>query len=189
MSGRDSATERAALRELWHRWSAVVERFARRRGRRRLRASEYRPLHQGLLRVCRSLAAQTEGPARGVYEELESIAQPWLTPWVLEQADREILFDLVERCRRAGRQLGGPPWGYLARACVRPGLALAAAAAGLVLLAWAGDRVGGPLLEHVKDAARALRWAARQARDPSWWLGGALATLLSIWVVIRAARS
>jgi hypothetical protein len=67
---------------------------------------------------------------------------------------------------------------------------LAASAAGFALVAWGGDRLWVPLLEQVNDGARAIRWAVRQPGANWWWLGGGgFATLLTIWVVIRAARS
>jgi hypothetical protein len=187
MTGRDWAAEPTALRDLWHRWTAVVEQFARRRrGRRRLREREYQALHQNLLRVCQALAGADE-QARPFYEGLETVARPWLSLWVLEQADRQILFDLLDRSRQAGGELGGPTWGYLARAWAGPGLALTAFAVWASLLIWIGSRVFGPLLARVGDGLRVLRWAVNQPVDP-WWLGAVL-TLIAIWLVVRAARS
>src|SRR5262245_46103072 len=110
MTGQGEAAGRRALRELWYRWTAVVELFARRRrGRRQVGWQEYRALHEDLLRLCRSLAeAQADEAAARPYRHLESIVQPWLTPWALEQADRDVLYDLLPRCWRVGSELGGP---------------------------------------------------------------------------------
>jgi hypothetical protein len=192
MTGRDSAAGRSALRELWYEWTSVVEQFARRRGGRRWRrGGAYRALHQDLLRVCNSLAGADDRKARVFYGKLEYLARPWLTPWVLDQADREVLFDLLEHCQRAGREMGGPPWRRVARGWVRRGLVLAAFAVGFALLAWGGEPMWAPLLERAKDTARSVRWAIKQQAVPDWWwLGfGGLATLVTIWVVVRAARS
>src|SRR5262245_14730724 len=99
------------LRRCWRRWTAVVELFARRRGaRRRIDRREYESLHAELLATCRALATDGEETERRFYEDLEMLAQPWLSPYILEQADREILFDLFHRCFEIGRQLGCWTW-------------------------------------------------------------------------------
>src|SRR5438445_314766 len=96
----------AALRELWHRWSQVVEQFARRRrARRRLTPREYGTFHHELVQLCRALAEGAVGAERVRYEGLEALAQPWLALRALEQADREVLFDLLQRCLRAEQEL------------------------------------------------------------------------------------
>ncbi len=189
MSGPGKATERADLRDLWSRWTAVIDQFARRRrGRHRLRGQEYQALHGELLRLCRSLAEGADEQARDLYSRLELVAQPWLTLWALQQADREILLDLLLHCRQAERELGSRRWGWLARVCVKGGLALAAVAC-LLLLTW-GAKVWERLWEWVEDVPRAVRWAVKQPSETGWWLACCcLVSLLTIWLMVRAPRS
>src|SRR5438067_612778 len=107
MTGQDMAIEQDALRELWQRWVEVIRLFALRRGRRRwLSERAYQALHQSLIEACRSLASAADGEARAFYERLESIAQPWMALHILERAERDILFDLLQSSQQAGRELG-----------------------------------------------------------------------------------
>jgi len=108
MTGQGNGTGRDVFRELWQRWTEVVRQFAlRRRSRRWLSEREYHALRQSLLEACRSLAGTADGEARALYERLESVAEPWLTLYALERAEREVLFDLFQGCRQVGRELGG----------------------------------------------------------------------------------
>ena len=191
MNGPSKATERTTLAKLWRRWTAVIERFARKkRGRHRLSGPAYDALHQDLLHVCRSLADAADERGRSFYKGLESLAQPWLSPSVLEKADHEVLFDLLERCRQAERELNARPRAYLAPLCAWLTLALAAAVVWFALLDWVGDRGWDPLYKQANQELRALRWAIGSP-DTSWiWLGGSgLVALIAGWLIVRAARS
>src|SRR5438045_3553669 len=104
MRRRGRSTELAELRARWRRWAAIVELFARRRRRcRQVDPRAYETIHRELIASCRSLAATDNGPGRVVYRSLEDLARPWLTLSTLAKADREILLDLLIRCRMAER--------------------------------------------------------------------------------------
>src|SRR5215468_3104412 len=151
--------QKEVLRELWYRWLAVVELFARRRaGQHRLAEQEYRALREDLLRACRSLAEAAGAAGAGRYEALEGLVEPWLTLRTLGQADKELLFDLRERCQQIGQALGGPPWRFRARVWARLGLVLAPFVVGFVLLSWTGNRVWQLGREYATEVSWALRW-------------------------------
>jgi hypothetical protein len=191
MNGRSKATGRTALPKLWHRWTAVVKQFARKkRSRHRLSGLAYRALHQDLLRVCRCLADAADEQGRIFYGDLGSLAQPWLSPSILEKADRKDLFDLLERCRQVERALDTRTEVRLVHICAWLGLALAAAVVCFVLLDWFGDRGWDSLRRQVNQELRALRWAIGSVDRRWFWLGGSgLAALITIGLVVRAIRS
>jgi hypothetical protein len=95
------------LRRDWRRWTLVVELFTRQaRARLGVRPQDYERLHAGLLASCRALLKDADEAGRLIARSLEQLAGPWPNTGALEQADREILFDLLGRCREAGRRLG-----------------------------------------------------------------------------------
>jgi hypothetical protein len=168
----------------------VVEGFAcRRRGWNHIRAGDYEVLHRRLLRACRSLA-DTGGKARqAYYQGLEALAKPWLTTRVLEQADRDILLQLLACCRREDRELGGGDrWRHIARRSVTWGLAAAAAAGGVILLARA-DGLFWSAAYYARDTGGLLRWAVRQSSEVErWYAGGLVVVLIAMLLVWRSAR-
>src|SRR5579864_1528173 len=105
----------AALRRRWRKWTAMVELFARRRRRRRrVSFADYCRVHGELIAACKSLAESSEPAQRAFYEELAALAEPWMTPNVLARAERDIMFDLLLRCREAEHKLGGRAWSSVA---------------------------------------------------------------------------
>ena len=111
MKGRTGSPETAVLKTRWRRWLRIVELFASQRpARRRVDPEAYGMLQKELVTTCRSLAAAANETDGAFYRYLEDLVQPWLSPLVLGQADREILCDLVIRCRQADRELVGRSW-------------------------------------------------------------------------------
>jgi serine/threonine protein kinase len=107
--GAEEPSEDAELKSQWRAWTAVIELFALRRTRRRVDPQDYELLHNQLIRACRSRAEASDEAKRPLYESLETLAQPWLTLGSLVRLDREILFDLLIRCRQAELRLNGMP--------------------------------------------------------------------------------
>jgi hypothetical protein len=107
--GAEEPSEDAELKSQWRAWTAVIELFALRRTRRRVDPEDYEVLHNQLIRTCRSRAEASDELKRPLYESLETLAQPWLTLGSLVRLDREILFDLLIRCRQAELRLDGLP--------------------------------------------------------------------------------
>ena len=97
------------LKKCWRTWTAVVERFALRRTRHPSDPDEYKSLHTRLIQACRSRIEASDEVERSLYEDLVTLAQPWLTLGSLVQLDRELLFDLLIRCRQAELELHGLP--------------------------------------------------------------------------------
>jgi hypothetical protein len=138
---RFRSTALAALSSRWRRWTAIVEIFAsRRRGRSRVNPEAYRALHRDLTRLCQSLAASADEPERVFCRTLESLVQPWLNPGVLARADREILDDLLNRCREAERELGERTQDPAARRRGALVIVVSAVMAGLFVLAQGVDQ-------------------------------------------------
>jgi hypothetical protein len=107
--GGEEQTEDDELKSQWRAWTAVVELFALRRTRRRVDPGDYELLYNQLIRACRSRADASDEARRPLYESLENLARPWLTLGSLVRLDREILFDLLIRCRQAELRLHGLP--------------------------------------------------------------------------------
>jgi hypothetical protein len=179
------------LRRCWRRWTGVVELFALRRGaRRRVGRDGYEALHAELLASCRALAADGVEAERPFYRALEVLAQPWLSPYALEQADREILFDLFHRCREAGRQLGCWTWAdaLRRRAGVLTALAVSGAA---VVLAACTTGLWRPPLTRLAETWRPLWLAVKQAAPGQAWLvsGVAVVVLIALYLFTRGPRA
>src|SRR5262249_44383063 len=104
MKGQAESTDVAVLRRHWRRWTALVDQYARRRrGYSALDPQEYQRLHKDLLAACTSLNGASAGSQHDFYRGLANLVRPWLTLRVLEQADREILLDLLARCWEADK--------------------------------------------------------------------------------------
>jgi hypothetical protein len=139
------------LKKNWRRWTAIVDMFARRkRARLHVDAANYSTLHQQVVEACRSLAERVEAPRRVFYQHLEQVAGPWLNLRILEHGEKEILFDLMERCRQAEKELGGRGRAAAIRRAL-PGVLLFAAVAGLVLLAALASGWWTPVLAKIRE--------------------------------------
>jgi serine/threonine protein kinase len=93
----------------WRAWTAVVERFALRRTDPPMKPEAYETLYGGLIRACSARIESCDPVRRPLYERLVTLARPCLTQNVLRQFDREVLFDLLIRCRQADLELQGMP--------------------------------------------------------------------------------
>jgi hypothetical protein len=150
MTQRGGSVELVALRSRWRRWTAIVELFASRRGRCRVSPQAYRALHGELTGRCRSLSASADGPSREFCRGLEDLVQPWMNTGALAKADREILNDLLARCRLAERELRERTRGPASRRRCAAALASTAIVAGSVLLARGVGRGWAPVPGLVK---------------------------------------
>ncbi len=173
----------------WRRWAAVVERVAR-HGGVRMGPGEYEALHGEVLAGCRALAESGGDEDRSFYHSLEGLAGPWLGPHVLAQADREILADLLTRCRDAERQMNHRVWlavtdGRAARLIL---FVLVAVAVALPLAT--ADRLLPTVLERARQAAHLLEHAVLQSSAfERLFAAGVLAVLVAVFVVSRSART
>jgi hypothetical protein len=111
MKPGDQTQARRVLRKRWRRWTEIVELFARhRRGRKRVDSQEFAELHRDLLEICRTLTGAENHVEASFYRYLEDLIQPWFDLRVFARADRDILLDLLIRCRDVESQLGGRSW-------------------------------------------------------------------------------
>jgi hypothetical protein len=177
------------LGRLWRRWLAVVELMARNgRARSRLDPDDYRALHRELMEACRALARAPDNPKKWLYEHMERLVSPWLSVGALEQADGEIIDDLLFLCRQLDRQLSGRRWGaVIRRGAAWAFLILIAAGSWLVVRRFEGPL--SPLLGWVKGKWLEARWLITHS-EGGWWLfaGAALVTLVAIYLVSRTGR-
>jgi hypothetical protein len=187
MVSQEDVTRLAALREPWRRWTAVVELFARRRAaRHRVDPGEYHRLHREVLETCERLAGSAEGDSRALGEGLAGLARPWLTPWVLDRADREILFDLLQRCRQAEEKLGGRPRARAAWRWAALGL-LGVVALALVAVppGWSWHSLLGQGRSWSDVAGAAIK---RSSPSDRLFAAGAVVTVVTVFLVSRASR-
>ena len=177
----------AALHRRWRLWTGMVELLARSRSPRRVDPRDYETAHRELLQTCRALAETADETRRPFYRDLQELVRPWLTSLVLQQTDREILADLLDRCQQVSRQMGGGGWGDVARRGAGWGLVALAAVLGFWL--WQADWLRGLIADHAQGLWRQLRWAFHQSADGERWLiGGLAAAVLAMLLVWRSAR-
>jgi hypothetical protein len=183
--------EKKTLRKCWCRWTGIVELFARRRvGRKRVDPRAYVGLHRDVINQCRGLGAAANEEEAAFYRYVEDLAQPWLTLDVLARAEREILFDLLIRCRGVEAQLAhrSPYRTFLARAMP----VLLAALFFVNILLWSG-RILVFLkitLLYARDWSDRLWYRVSSASDLQWMLFVGCTLLgISAYLLSRPARS
>jgi hypothetical protein len=179
-----------ALRCCFHRWAANVELFAlRKRTRKRVDGHTYVALHGELIAKCRAAAAAANEVEAAFYRYIEDLAQPWLAPSALERADREILFDLLMRCRQIDQELGGRPWASYRRAAVAPFLVIFFAFALLPLWRVKSSGALATILDRARFWTVELSHEVNGAGDSQMLiLIGSGLLIVAIWLVFRAAR-
>jgi hypothetical protein len=186
MQAQYELTSPKIVRRLWGRWTQIVELYARRRaGRGRIDPRDYRALHQELLAACRTLASDKKNGQASFYEDLRYLAQPWLTPWVFQHTDREILLDLLERCQAAYKKLGGRRFDQLKQLLLRFGL-ISTLAATVALLVWQVQPRWLPLSDWFDDQWRSLVLGAKGLPGWEWLLVlGVLGIVAGMFAVSR----
>jgi serine/threonine protein kinase len=98
----------SGLPKAWRRWTAIVASFASGRPTRRTADQRaFEVLRGQLLEALRARAAEADGPERDLLLQLEAMVSPWVSVRSLAREDREILRDLLARCRAAEEFLGG----------------------------------------------------------------------------------
>jgi hypothetical protein len=154
-------------------------------GRSRLDARGYRALHRELLAACRDMAATGSTGNRAYYEDLCYLAEPWLTPWVLQQTDREVLLDLLERCERAHQQLSTSRFARVMRWLVGISVFLACASLTALLVVYLQGRWGS-LLDKLDDNWRLLVLSANRLTSVEWLvITGGMMLAFAVAVVWR----
>jgi hypothetical protein len=183
--------EVVAMKARWCRWVEVVELFARRRaGRRRIDVEGYAVLYKELIQDCRALAESANEVEASFYRYLEDLVRPWMDPGVLARSDRDILLDLLVRCRQAERQLGIRTWlrsipDWAPRALV---MSLVAAAGITLFVAGAGGWLAA--LDRLRGWSDDVWFAVRNSSDVErLCVIGIVMTIVSIFTVQRTARS
>jgi hypothetical protein len=180
---------RAALAKDWRRWIRFIETAAA-RGRsshRHIDRREYEAVHRRLTTVSRERAGSNDEDTKRVYREIEATVQPWMSPQALEQADREILSDLLERCRRIEHELTGR--GRAPRRDARWALLLIAASSTAFVVLWSVRLDWSKLADALYDETRDLWTMFRRMGDlEKLFALGVVLTVLSIYNVSRTAR-
>jgi serine/threonine protein kinase len=96
----------ASLWEKWQHWTAIVAASVRRRGATRwINPRAFRALQTELVRACRAQANASEGESRHLFQRLEELVKPWLTPESLTQTDLEIHLSLATLCQQAKQDI------------------------------------------------------------------------------------
>jgi hypothetical protein len=180
----------AGLRRSLRRWIELVGGFARRTlSRRRMSERDYQRIHQDLLTSCRALANSPDAPQRELGRRLEKLVGPWLTCGALEQANQQVLLDLLDRCRQAELDLGVR---RLPLGVWRLALAGALAAGTTALVAWlvVTNAIGwGPAWSRLQSLAQPVWLFVRQlGAVPAVLAGGAVVVVIAVILVATAAR-
>jgi hypothetical protein len=191
MRRREQLPQKIALRRRFNRWAAAVELFARRRpARKRVDPHAYVEAHRELVASCRVLATSANEVEAAFYRYIEELAQPWLDLAILARADRDILFDLLIRCRHVEAQLGRRSWTGSLPAWGTP--ALLGAFIFAIMLLWMGKL--SVLLSTTLDRARGwsddLWFSVSRSSDlERLFVVGCILIVVSMCVVMRTARS
>jgi hypothetical protein len=189
MTRRSGTNASQALRKDWRCWIGVIETVARGRAARlHTHSAEYQALYQRLMDVSSAGAHSGEEAQRGFFEVMEATVRPWLSPRVLEQADREILSHLLERCRRIDRVLAGR--GRASWSGATPILLFFTALVVSFVLLWFAHPHWSTLALGVSAGTRLL-WTSveRLSHVEQLFAVGVVVVLMSIYNVSRAARS
>ncbi|MGC1721582.1 MAG: hypothetical protein WA746_21545 [Isosphaeraceae bacterium] len=191
MRRREHSAEKIALRRRFSRWAAIVELFAcGRPARKRVDPQAYVTLHRELIASCRVLAASANEVEAASYRYLEDLAQPWLDLAVLDHEDRDILFDLLIRCKHVQSQLGGRSWIRVLRAWGTP-VFLGASFLAIVLLCMGRFSVVlSTMLDRARNWSDDLSIRVNHSTDlERLFVGGLVLIMVTIYAVSRTARS
>jgi hypothetical protein len=110
---------------------------------------------------------------------------PWLSARTLEQADAEILLDLLNHCHQAGRELGIGRFAWIRQGFGLLLVALAVAAVG-GLSAWVLNLFWAP----VEDGWRTLSYSFKHMSAlQQVSLGGGVIILFAMYLLSRTART
>jgi hypothetical protein len=191
LGNRGVPPEVAALKTFWHRWVDTVELFALRRpARRGVETREFGILHNELIKKCRLLAESTNEVEAAFYRYLEDLVRPWLSPTVLARADREILLDLLLRCRQAERQLGGRSWARSVLHWALPALLAGMVIFSLLLGLFIIHRLGFPAVQRLRDFSDDLWFTVTRLTEVERLTFVAVVLLMvSIVALARTAKS
>ncbi len=191
MRRREHSPEKIALRRRFSRWAAIVEVFARRRpARKRVDPQAYVTLHRELIASCRVLAASANEVEAVSYRYLEDLAQPWLDLAVLDHEDRDILFDLLIRCKHVQAQLGGRSWIRVLRAWGTPVFLGASFLAIMLLCMGRFPAVLSTMLDRACNWSDDLSIRVNHSTDlERLFVGGLVLIMVTIYAVSRTARS
>jgi len=194
MRRREHSPEKIALRRHFSRWAAIVELFARGRpARKRVDPQAYVTLHRELIASCRVLAASANEVEAASYRYLEDLAQPWLDLAVLDRADRadrNILFDLLFRCKHVQAQLGGRSWIRVLRAWGTPFFLGASFLAIMLLCMGRFSVVLSTMLDRARNWSYDLSIRVNHSTDlERLFVVGLVLIMVTIYAVLRTARS
>jgi len=194
MRRREHSAEKIALRRRFSRWAAIVELFARGRpARKRVDPQAYVTLHRELIASCRVLAASANEVEAVSYRYLEDLAQPWLDLAVLDRADRadrNILFDLLFRCKHVQAQLGGRSWIRVLRAWGTPFFLGASFLAIMLLCMGRFSVVLSTMLDRARNWSYDLSIRVNHSTDlERLFVVGLVLIMVTIYAVSRTARS
>jgi len=194
MRRREHSAEKIALRRRFSRWAAIVELFARGRpARKRVDPQAYVTLHRELIASCRVLAASANEVEAVSYRYLEDLAQPWLDLAVLDRADRadrDILFNLLIRCKHVQAQLGGRSWIRVLRAWGTPFFLGASFLAIMLLCMGRFSAVLSTMLDRARSWSDDLYIRVNHSTDlERLFVVGLVLIMVTIYAVLRTARS
>jgi hypothetical protein len=191
MRNRIKLPDKQAFRKCWGRWTAIVELFARRRvARKRLDPREYTELHHELISRCRALAASANDVEAAYYRYLEDLAQPWLDLATLDRGERDILYDLLIRCRQVEAHFGGRLWWRRVPAGLIALVLFASFFA--IMLSWMGkfSVLLRTILEYSRDGLDTLYLRAVYSSEfERLFMVGCVLIAVSIYAVSRTAKS
>src|SRR5579864_7654788 len=189
MRQRRGASAVAELRRYWEQWTSIVELFARqRRTRKHVDPEVYEAVYNDVLHACRSIASMLDGEEQVYFQDLEQLALPWVSTKSFEHTDRDILSDLLTRCRRAERELGGRARAFLDFHEAVRFLLSVTVAAGLIFLFWTTARAWMPILDHNQNWTEAVRISIDRTRYVHHLIiPGVLVVTVSSFMVSRTA--
>jgi hypothetical protein len=191
MRRREHSPEKIALRRRFSRWAAIVELFARGRpARKRVDPQAYVTLHRELIASCRVLAASANEVEAVSYRYLEDLAQPWLDLAVLDRTDRDILFDLLFRCKHVQSQLGGRSWIRVLRGWGTPVFLGASFLAIMLLCMGRFSVVLSTMLDRARNWSDDLSIRVNHSTDlERLFVVGLVLIMVTIYAVSRIPRS
>lgn len=152
------------LKRLWRQWTGLLSRRLK-TGRLGVSALQYEELHQRLMSAFRLSRKLSPTKELTTLHKLEKLVAPWVSIDAINQAEHEVMENLVGRCRHLERSwlghdlhVSAAAWTVLLIATV-----LSAVVFGVVYFALQNNDSPMYWLQRIQDYATELRFAVMRA--------------------------
>ena len=94
---------------LWLQWNKVIEICTLDQQRLHIDENVYHDLYDQLVKCCRAKATEIPGEQHQLFQRMDSIVSPWVSPQILLRTDPATLKSLLHQCNQLTLDLGLTP--------------------------------------------------------------------------------